>query len=92
MPQNGRVLEIVGSARIDRDEFPELLAALKQTNWPPVVRNRDCHLPSTVRGDYSGAQCTPATDTQTTIVLDLNFLHRVPEQSVETLLESGETR
>ena len=92
MPQNGRVLEIVGSARIDCDEFPELLAAIKQTNWPPVVRNRDCHLRSTVGGDYSGAQCTQAIDTQTTIVLDLNFLHRVSEQSVETLLDSGETR
>ena len=92
MPQNGRVLEIVGSARLDRDEFPELLPAMKETNWPPVVRNRDCHMPAAVGEDYSGAQCTPAADAQTTIVLDLKFLHRVPEWSVETLLESGETR
>jgi polyisoprenoid-binding protein YceI len=119
MPQNGRVLEIVGAARVDRDEFPELLA-IKETNWPPVVRNRDCHMPSTVGEDYggapgtgtvvatirnnncdvpasagedySGAQCTPATGTQTTIVLDLKFLHRVSEPSVGTFLGSGETR
>ena len=32
--------------------------------------------------DYSGPQCTPATSNQT-IVLDLKFLHKVPEPSVE---------
>jgi polyisoprenoid-binding protein YceI len=120
MLEKGSVLEIVGSARVDRDEFPELLTAIKETNWPPVVRNRDCHMPSTVGEDYSGdpctgtvvaatrdnnrdlpasagedyngAQCTPATGDQTTIVLDLKFLHTVPEASVGMLLESGETR
>jgi polyisoprenoid-binding protein YceI len=118
--QTKRVLEIVGAARADREEFPELLTAIKETNWPPVVRNRDCHMPSTVGEDYSGdpctgtvvaatddnncdvpasagedyrgARCTPATGEQTTIVLDLKFLHTVPEASVGMLLESGETR
>jgi polyisoprenoid-binding protein YceI len=120
MLQKGGVLEIVGSTRVDREEFPELLNAIKETNWPPVVRNKDCHMPSTVgedyRGaqctgtliaatrddncdmpasvgkDYSGPQCTPATGNQTTIVLDLKFLHTVPEPSVGMLFESGETR
>jgi polyisoprenoid-binding protein YceI len=107
MLQKGRVLEIVGSARFDRDEFPELLTAIKETNWPAVVQNKDCHMPSKVGEDYSGApctgtlvaatrdnncdvpasagedysgpQCTPATGNQITIVLDLKFLHTVPE-------------
>ena len=92
IPQKGRVLGIVGSARIDRNEFPELLAAIKGPSWPPVVRSRDRHMPSIVGEEYSGAQCTPAIGTQTTIVLDLKFLHPVPEASVGMLIESGETR
>jgi polyisoprenoid-binding protein YceI len=104
------VLEIVGAARVDPEEFPELLSAIKETNWPPVVQNKDC-VPSSAGEDYSGAVCTgtliaatrgdncdtpgspgegytgpvctPATGNQTTIVLDLKFLHKVPEPSVE---------
>ena len=118
--QKRAVLEIVGSARVDRDEFPELLSAIQETDWPSVVRNKDCHMPSTVGEAYSGAlctgtlveptrddncdtpapvgedhsspQCTPATGNEATIVLDLKFLHAVPEASVGMLLESGETR
>jgi len=118
--QKKGVLEVVGGARVDREQFPELLSAIKETNWPPVVQNKDCHMPSTVREDYSGAvcsgtviaaigdnnsqlpasvgedysgtQCTPATGDQTTIVIDLKFLHTVPEPSVGMLLESAETR
>ena len=114
------VLEIVGAARVDRGEFPELLSAINETNWPAVVENKDCHIPSTVSEDYSGAvctgiliaatrdrncqvpasagedysgsQCTPATGAQTTIVLDLKFLHKVPEPSVGMLSGSGEAR
>jgi polyisoprenoid-binding protein YceI len=110
MVQKRGVLEIVGSARVDREEFPELLSAIKETNWPAVVQNKDCHMTSKVgknysgapctgtvdaatrdnncdvlaaaREDYSGLQCTPGTGNQTTIVLDLKFLHKVPEPSV----------
>ena len=119
MLQKRAVLEIVGSARVDRDELPELLSAIKETDWPSVVRNKDCHMPSSVGEaysgalctrtlveatrddcdapahvgeDYSGPQCTPATGNEATIVLDLKFLHAVPEASVGMLLESGETR
>ncbi len=116
--QTKGVLEIKGAARVDREEFPELLTVIKDTNWPPVVQNKDCHMPSTVGEDYSGAvctgtliatlgddnchmpasvgedysgpQCTPATGNQTTIVLDLKFLHTVPEASVEML--SGDSK
>jgi polyisoprenoid-binding protein YceI len=120
MQQKKGVLEIVGSARVDRDEFPELLSAIKETNWPTVVQNKDCHMPSTVGEDYSGAlcagtvvaatrdnncdvpasigedysgpQCTPAAGNQTTIVLDLKFLHTVPGPSVGMLSMNSETR
>jgi polyisoprenoid-binding protein YceI len=118
--QKKGVLEIMGSARVDRDEFPELSPAIKETNWPPVVQNKDCRMPSTVGEDYSGAvctgsliaatrhdnchmpspvgedysgsQCTPAPGNETTIVLDLKFLHKVPEPSVGMVSQKGETR
>jgi|HubBroStandDraft_6_1064221.scaffolds.fasta_scaffold111576_2 polyisoprenoid-binding protein YceI len=119
LPKKG-VLEIVGSARVDREEFPELLNAMKEAKWPPVMQKKDCHMPSTVGEgysgarcagtliagarddnghmpasvgeDYSGPECTPATGSQTTIVLDLKFLHTAPEPSVGMLSENGETR
>jgi polyisoprenoid-binding protein YceI len=103
-----RMLEIVGSARIGREDFPGLSAAIKDTNWPSVVRNKVCIFPSTggedysgavctgtviaatrddtchpgmVGEDYSGFLCTPPTGNQTTIVLDLKFLHTATEPS-----------
>ena len=120
MLQKKGVLEIVGSARVEREEFSERLSAIKETNWPTVVRNKDCHMPSTVGQDcdgatctgtvveatrdddcqvptsvgedYSGPQCTAATGNETTIVLDLKFLHTVQEPSVGMFLESGDPR
>jgi polyisoprenoid-binding protein YceI len=56
--QERGVLEIVGSARVEREEFPELLGAIKETSWPPVVQNEDCHKPSTLGKDSNGAPCT----------------------------------
>jgi hypothetical protein len=120
MLQKRAVLEIVGSARVDRDKFPELLSAIKETNWPAVVQKKGSHTPSTVGEDYSGSPCTgtliaatldhncavpasagedssgppctPATGNQTTIILDLKFLHTVPESSVGTLSGDSKTR
>jgi polyisoprenoid-binding protein YceI len=116
IPQKHGVLEIVGSASVDREEFPALLNAIKETNWQPVVRNKDCHMPSTVGKDvctgtliatsgddnchmpaiagehYSGPQCTPARGNEATIVLDLKFLHTVPEPSAGMLSGDGEAR
>ena len=118
LQQKKGVLEIVGSARIDRDESPGLLSALRETNWPAVVQNKDCHMPSKV-GEYKGARCTgsiaatcedncqapalmeddcggptctAAGDNDTRIVLDLKFLHKVPEPSVGMLSGNGEPR
>jgi polyisoprenoid-binding protein YceI len=118
--QKEGVLEIVGAARVEPDEFPELLTAIKETNWQPVVRNKDCHIlptggendsgavctgtliatigddnchmPATPGEDYSGTQSTPATGNEATIVLDLKFLHTVPEPSAGMLSWDGETR
>ncbi len=108
--QTKGVLEVVGAARVDGGEFPELLSAIKENNWPPVVQNKvcmtssagedygravgtgtliaatrddNCNMPGSVGKDYSGPQCAPTTGNQTTIVLDLKFLHKVPEPSVE---------
>jgi polyisoprenoid-binding protein YceI len=62
--QTKGVLEVVGAARVNPEEFPELLSAIKEANRPPVVQNKD--------GMTSSA-----------IVLDLKFLHKVSEPSVE---------
>lgn len=51
-------LEVSGSAGIGRENFPELLSAIRDTNWPSVVQNEHCTMPSTIGDDYSGARCT----------------------------------
>jgi polyisoprenoid-binding protein YceI len=52
-------LEVSGSTRVGHENFPELLSAIADTNWPSVVKNERCAMPSTAGGDdYSGAQCT----------------------------------
>jgi len=78
MAQKIGVLEIVGSARVDGEEFPELLSAIAAT------RDDNCHMPASAREDYSGSQSSSATGNQTTIVLHLSFLRTVPEPSEET--------
>lgn len=109
MQQKIGVLEIVGSGRIDRDEFSELLSAIKESNWPTVVKNSDRRMPSTVDQDcevatctgtlveatryddcqgpehYSAPQCSAVIGNETTIVLDLKFLHPVHKPSVGML-------
>jgi len=56
--QQKGALEVSGSARLSPATFPELLTAIKETNWPPVVWNEDCQYPSAGRTDYSGLVCT----------------------------------
>ena len=51
-------LNFSGSARVGYDEFPTLLRTIRATNWPPVVKNEQCQMPSTVGEDYNGATCT----------------------------------
>jgi len=120
--QTRGVLEVVGAARVDSEEFPELLSAIQDTNWPSVVQNEHCQaayegggegysgpactgtlIAATHAGNcenayegggegYSGPVCTPPAGNQTTIVLDLKFLHKVPEPSVGMLSGNGEDR
>jgi polyisoprenoid-binding protein YceI len=104
--QNRGAQEIVGSAHIGHEDFPELLDSIKETNWPSVIQNKDCPMsaigeaysgarctgtliaatshdncraPASVGEDYSGLQCAAATGNQTTIVLDLKFVHTATE-------------
>jgi hypothetical protein len=91
--QQQGALEISGSARLSHETFPNLRTAIKETNWPPVVRNEHCQAAYSGGGEgYSGPVCTPATGHQTTIVLNLKLLHTVPEPSVGMLSGDGETR
>ena len=56
--QQAKALEVSGATRIGYEGFPQLLNAIKETNWPTVVRNEQCEMPSTIGEDYSGARCT----------------------------------
>jgi polyisoprenoid-binding protein YceI len=82
--QTRGVLEVMGAARVGREEFPELLSAIQDTNWPSVVQNEHCQASYSGGGEgYGGPVCTPPAGNQTTIVPDLKFLHKVPEPSIE---------
>ena len=58
LPQKG-ALEVSGAALLSHGTFPNLLTAIKATNWPPVVQNEHCHVPPFSQ-DYSGVTCTGA--------------------------------
>ena len=51
-------LNLSGAARVGDAEFPALLRTIRATNWPAVVENEQCQMPSTVSEDYHGATCT----------------------------------
>jgi len=51
-------LDVSGSAYIGYDDFPALRSAIQATNWPVVVRNKQCEMPSMVGEDYHGPTCT----------------------------------
>jgi polyisoprenoid-binding protein YceI len=87
--QQKGVLAIVGSARVEREEFSELIGAIKEISWPTV---NDCPALASAEEDYSRPQCALAVGNQTTIVLDLKFLHTIQEQPVGLLSENGGTR
>jgi len=52
----GGTLQISGSTRVVREDFPQLLKTVLATYWPPVVQDRNCMVPSPSEA-YSGAQC-----------------------------------
>jgi polyisoprenoid-binding protein YceI len=56
--QKKDALDLSGSTRVGHEDFPHLLSAIQDTNWPAVVKNERCQMPSTVGEDYHGATCT----------------------------------
>ena len=55
--QNREAQEIVGSARVGHEDFPELLGSIKETNWPSVIQNKGCRV-SAIGEAYNGTRCT----------------------------------
>ena len=51
-------MDLSGSARVGYEEFPALLKTIQATNWPAVIENEQCQMPSTVGDDYHGPTCT----------------------------------
>jgi polyisoprenoid-binding protein YceI len=52
-------LGLSGSARVAHEDFPEVLSAIQDTNWPSVVRNEHCQAAYEGGGEgYSGPVCT----------------------------------
>jgi hypothetical protein len=49
--------EITGEAKMFRENFPELFAAVTDTNWQPAIQDKACELPPAGE-DYAGAICT----------------------------------
>jgi len=50
--------DLAGSAPIVHEDFPEVVSAIQATNWPTVVKDEKCQMPSTIGDDYHGAVCT----------------------------------
>ena len=84
--QKEGVLEIVGSARVKDSN-----RASSSATPIAATQDNDCQAPASAGEDYSRPQCTLAVGNQTTIVLDLKFLHTVPEQPVGMLSGNGGT-
>jgi len=58
LAQQNAKAEISATALIGRENFPELLPAIYAVNWPPVVQDEDCQMPTSVGEDYAGPSCT----------------------------------
>jgi polyisoprenoid-binding protein YceI len=58
--ENGRnpEIEVSATGAIVREDFPELLEALSDMSWPPVVQDQKCAWPAKTGEDYAGASCT----------------------------------
>jgi polyisoprenoid-binding protein YceI len=46
-----------GSTSMFREDFPQLVSAVVNTYWPPVVQDENCQVPDANEA-YSGSQCT----------------------------------
>lgn len=53
--QNSKVKVVTAISTLNGEDFPGLLDAVLNTNWPVVVQNQKSETPATVGEDYSGA-------------------------------------
>ena len=51
-------LQLSGSTKVFREDFPQLVKAVLNTYWPPVVQDEKCNPPSGPSEAYSGVKCT----------------------------------
>lgn len=49
---------MAGSTSLTRETFPQLLKAVVNTYWPPLVQDAKCEAPPSAGEDYRGAMCT----------------------------------
>jgi polyisoprenoid-binding protein YceI len=54
--KNGGI-EASASTKVFREDFPQLVKTVLNTNWPPVVQDEHCTVPGPSEA-YSGAKCT----------------------------------
>jgi polyisoprenoid-binding protein YceI len=50
-------IEASASTKVFREDFPQLLKAVLNTYWPPLVQDENCRVPAPTEA-YSGAKCT----------------------------------
>jgi polyisoprenoid-binding protein YceI len=50
-------IQASASTKVVREDFPQLLKAVLNTYWPPVVQDEKCRVPAPTEA-YSGAECT----------------------------------
>jgi polyisoprenoid-binding protein YceI len=55
--QKGGGIEATASTKIFREDFPQLLKAVLNTYWPPLVQDENCQVPAPSEA-YNGAKCT----------------------------------
>jgi len=50
-------IEASATTKVFREDFPQLLKAVLNTTWPPLVQDENCKVPAASEA-YSGAKCT----------------------------------
>ncbi len=55
---SGTTIQLSGKTGMFREDYPQLVKAVVNTYWPPVVQDQICQWPSNVGEDYDGAHCT----------------------------------
>jgi polyisoprenoid-binding protein YceI len=56
--QKDGVVQESASAKVFREDFPQLLKAVTTTYWPPVVQDKNCRVTGVPGEDYHGIPCT----------------------------------